>query len=84
MCRRNSRAVRLSAVRRGLPDLRTQLLPIDYRRRLDRSRHRTETPTACPCNCAFQAVRWCGFTSNSLADSAKVFSPLMAANAALP
>ena len=40
-----------------------------------------KTPAAPSCNCAFHAVIWCGCTSNSLASSASVFSPLIAANA---
>src|SRR3954454_2034303 len=40
-----------------------------------------KTPAAPSCSCAFQAVIWPGCTSNSLANSASVFSPLIAASA---
>jgi hypothetical protein len=38
-------------------------------------------PAALSCNCAFQATIWAGCTSKRLANSANVFSPLMAAKA---
>ena len=40
-----------------------------------------KTPAAPSCNCAFQAVIWCGCTSNSLVSSESVLSPLIAARA---
>src|SRR5215218_7849753 len=40
-----------------------------------------KTPAAPSCSWAFQAVIWCGWTSKSLANSASVFSPLIAASA---
>src|SRR3954447_20843703 len=39
------------------------------------------TSAALPTSCAFHAVIWFGCTSNCCANSASVFSPLMAANA---
>src|SRR4051794_32494153 len=54
---------------------------VDRRRDLRCRGARTEDAGRPLLQVAFQAVIWCGWTSNSLANSASVFSPLIAASA---